>query len=86
MMPGCWQTPTCWQISTHMPLRQLDGLYVYTVIRLILLRVNLQSPFRNTVLTAQMEAYNEAMSSVRSSVEWLFGDTVNYFKFLDVST
>ena len=36
MMPGCWQTPTCWQISTHMPFRQLDGLYVYTVIRLIL--------------------------------------------------
>ena len=32
----------------------------------------------------QMEAYNEAMSSVRSSVEWLFGDIVNYFKFLDV--
>ena len=34
----------------------------------------------------QMEAYNEAMSSVRSSVEWLFGETVNYFKFLDVPT
>ena len=47
------------------------------------LRVNLQSPFRNAVLTPQMEAYNEAMSSVRSSVEWLFGDIVNYFKFLD---
>ena len=30
----------------------------------------------------QMEAYNEAMSSVRSSVEWLFGDIVNYF-YLD---
>ena len=29
-----------------------------------------------------MEAYNEAMSSVRSSVEWLFGDTVNYFNFI----
>ena len=23
------------------------------------------------------------MSAVRSSVEWLFGDIVNYFKFLD---
>ena len=33
-----------------------------------------------------MEAYNEAMSSVRSSVEWLSGDIVNYFKFLDVFT
>ena len=34
----------------------------------------------------QMEVYNEGMSSVRSSVEWLFGDIVNYFKFLDVFT
>ena len=47
------------------------------------LRVNLQSPFRNAVLTAQMEIYSEAMSFVWSSVEWLFGDIVNYFKFLD---
>ena len=47
------------------------------------LRVNLQSPFRNAVLTAQMEVYSEAMSFVWSSVEWLFGDIVNYFKFLD---
>ena len=47
------------------------------------LRVNLQGPFRNAVLTPQMEAYNEAMSSVRSSAEWLFGDIINYFKFLD---
>ena len=23
------------------------------------------------------------MSEVRSSVEWLFGDVINYFKFLD---
>ena len=30
-----------------------------------------------------MEAFNEAMSSVRVSVEWLFGDIVDYFKFLD---
>ena len=47
------------------------------------LRVNLQGPFKNAVLTPQMEAYNAAMSSVRSSVEWLFGDIINYFKFLD---
>ena len=30
-----------------------------------------------------MQAYNHSMSAVRSSVEWLFGDIVNYFKFLD---
>ena len=47
------------------------------------LRIHLQAPFRNGVLTPQMQAYNSAMSEVRSSVEWLFGDVINYFKFLD---
>ena len=46
-------------------------------------RVHLQAPFRNALLTPQMEAYNSSMSSVRSSVEWLFDDIVNYFKFID---
>ena len=30
-----------------------------------------------------MELYNKATSSVRMSVKWLFGNIVNYFKFLD---
>lgn len=47
------------------------------------LRVHLQCPFRNGILTPQMIAYNRAMSSVRVSVEWVFGDIVNYFKFTD---
>ena len=47
------------------------------------LRVNLQSPFRNAVLTAQREAYNEAMSSVMFFGDWLFADILNYFKFLN---
>ena len=47
------------------------------------IRVHLQCPFRNGVLTPQMEVYNTAMSSVRTSVEWLFEDIINYFKFLD---
>ena len=48
------------------------------------IRVHLQCPFRNGVLTPQMEAYNTATSTVRTSVEWLFGDIINYFKFLDL--
>ena len=47
------------------------------------LRIHLQGPFKNAVLTPQILAYNDAMSSVRISVEWLFGDIINYFKFLD---
>ena len=30
-----------------------------------------------------MEVYNKAISAVRMSVEWIFRDIVNYFKFLD---
>ena len=33
--------------------------------------------------TPNMQAFNEAMSSVRVSVEWLFGDVLNSFKFLN---
>lgn len=47
------------------------------------LRIHLQAPFRDAVLTDQMKLYNKAMSSTRISVEWLFGDITNYFKFLD---
>ena len=47
------------------------------------LRVHLQAPFHNVVLTPQMEAYNTCMSKVRTSVEWLFGEIANSFKFLD---
>ena len=47
------------------------------------LRIHLQAPFRNRVLTPQMMDFNRSMSSVRGSVEWLFNDVTNYFKFLD---
>lgn len=47
------------------------------------LRTHLQCPFRHGVLTRQMEEINASTSSVRTSVEWLFGHLINYFKFLD---
>ena len=47
------------------------------------LRIHLQAPFRDAVLTDDMAAFNASMSSVRVSVEWLFGDIVRSFKFLD---
>ena len=47
------------------------------------LRVHLQAPYRNGILTPMMEAYNAEMSSVRVTVEWLFGNIINDFKFLD---
>ena len=30
-----------------------------------------------------MKEYNKAMSSVRVSVDWIFGEIVKYFKFVD---
>ena len=47
------------------------------------LRVHLQAPFRIGILTRDMQICNDSMSAVRVSVEWLFADIINYFKFLD---
>lgn len=48
------------------------------------LNPHLQMPFRRAQpLTANMTAYNKAMSQVRVSVEWLFGNITNYFTFID---
>ena len=47
------------------------------------LRVHLQGPFKGAALTPQQEAFNLSMSKVRISVEWVFGDIVEYFTFLD---
>ena len=46
-------------------------------------RLHLQSPFREAVLTDNMKLFNASMSACRISVEWLFGDVIDYFKFLD---
>ena len=47
------------------------------------LRVHLQAPFRMVGPNPDMEAFNKSMSSVRVSVEWLFGDIVRSFEFMD---
>ena len=46
-------------------------------------RVHLQSPYKGNRLMPAMEAFNESMSKVRTSVEWVFGDIVRSFKFMD---
>ena len=47
------------------------------------LRVHLVVPYRGAGITVRMEDFNNSMSSVHTSVEWLFGDIINYFKFVD---
>ena len=44
---------------------------------------HLQGPFQGARITPLQEAWNTSMSKVRISVEWIFGDIINYFKFLD---
>ena len=47
------------------------------------IRAHLQRPYKGAVLIPAQQDFNTSMSKVRSSVEWIFGDIVNYFKFLD---
>ena len=46
-------------------------------------RPQLQAPFKGNNVTPMQNEYNKAMSAVRVSVEWVFGDIVNYFAFMD---
>ena len=42
----------------------------------------LQGPFENENLTPQQSDFNKSMSTVRTSVKWVFGEILNY-SFLD---
>ena len=42
------------------------------------LAIHLQAPFRDALLTPQMQRFNEAISEERVSVEWMFGTVTNY--------
>ena len=47
------------------------------------LRPQLMAPFKGNRVTNQQKLCNQMMSTVRVSVEWVFGDIVNYYKFID---
>ena len=47
------------------------------------LRENLQVLFSTVNITREQEAFNAAMSKVRISVEWAFGELVSFFKLND---
>ena len=47
------------------------------------IRPQLMCPFRGAALTNEQQNFNTAMSKVRVSVEWIFNDIINYYKFLD---
>ena len=47
-------------------------------------KLQLQRPYeRRAPLTDEQQAFTQSMSQVRVSVEWIFGEIVNYCKFID---
>ena len=45
--------------------------------------MHLQTPYKGNNLTNDQKAFNTAMSKVRVSVEWVFGEIAGYFAFID---
>ena len=46
-------------------------------------RPHIQAPYKNNNLSDAEKDFNKAMSSVRVSVEWVFGEITEYFAFVD---
>ncbi len=59
-----------------------DPLYIYGDLGYPL-RPQLQAPLRGLHLTPLQQDFNTSMSQVRTGVEWVFGDIISYFSFLD---
>ena len=79
MMPACFEILGSWMICKITPF----PLLVRSCACMGIQHTHLQAPFRDARLTPAMEAYNLAMSRVRTSVEWIFGDAIKSFKALD---
>ena len=47
------------------------------------LRPQIQRLFRPAQIAPLQNEWNKAMGSVKVSAEWVFGDVMNYYKFLD---
>lgn len=46
-------------------------------------RPQLQCPLQGPRISQDEKDWNTAMCKVRASIQWVFGDIINYFKFLD---
>ena len=45
--------------------------------------VHLREPFNGAKMTDDEKYHNKSMSKIRVSMEWVFGDIINYFAFMD---
>ena len=83
MTLGCLESLTCLMTLKDLHFPRADNLCAYIGDPAYPVRVHLQSPYKGNRLMPAMEAFNESMSKVRTSVEWVFGDIVRSFKFMD---
>ena len=74
---GLLQMLECYSVARHGSTLCIYGDPAYP------LRPQLQRTFRSAQITNVQNEWNKAMSSVRVSVEWVFGDVINYYQFLD---
>ena len=77
MTLGCWKILDYF-ISCSYTLHHSWGANVHLGDLAYPLRVQLQGPHKNAVLTPAIQAFYTSMSHVRIAVELLFGDTANY--------
>ena len=82
MMLGCCGCQIFWINCSSFPTAQRVSHFVYGD-PAHPLRIHLQAPYKAANLTQDQEAFNSSMSDVRSAVEWVFGDILSYFAFLD---
>ena len=75
--PGILDQSEYFSFGPHGKILSIYGDPVYP------LQAHLQTPIRWANLTPLPISWNKEMSSACVSVEWVFGDIINYFKFLD---
>ena len=82
MIVICWQNEDYLGNFNNIHMPQMEEFFIYGD-PAYPLRIQLQAPFRGPGLNAQQVDFNKSMIRVRVSVEWVFGDIINYFKFMD---
>ena len=81
MMQACWLILN--SLIREMLFLPLAGPCVYKETRPTPIESIYKESYKHAVLTPLQEALNTSMGGVCESVEWLFRDIVEYFKFID---
>lgn len=84
MIAECLQCPVFWRSSRSILTHLLVKHFVCMGTPRIRIGFTFSAPFARRAAMAQNEqAFNQSMSMVRVSVQWVFGYIANYFKFID---